>query len=95
MAWDSALERTEPRSLGDVLDALELEVPSPRSLVVKFANPDIAYLTRTRELQAKFTGRMLGWFGEPVVLEALRRFEKGWTEAVFVGICRQVERAGV
>jgi hypothetical protein len=95
MAWDSALERTEPRSLGDVLDALELEASAPRSLVVKFANPDIAYLTRTRELQAKFIGRMLGWFGESVVLEALRRFEKGWTEAVFVGICRQVERAGV
>jgi hypothetical protein len=91
MAWDSALESSEPQALGDVLDALELEAPAPRSLV-KFSNPDIDYLTRTRGLQASFVGRMLGWFGEPVVLETLRRFEKGWTESVFVGIARNVER---
>jgi hypothetical protein len=60
---------------------------------VTFSNPDIHYLTRRYEVEAKFIGRMLRIFGEAVVLESLRRFEKGWSEAVFVGIARNVEKA--
>jgi len=86
-AWDSAFE---PHQIGDVLDTL-VDIP-PSVLRVSFSNPDIDYLTRTRGLEPRFVGRMLGWFGEEVVLEALRRFEKGWTTAVFVGICRNVEK---
>jgi len=91
-AWDSAFESTEPEPIGDIVSALAKD--SPRSLPrVSFSNPDIDYLTRTRGLEPRFVGRMLGWFGEEVVLETLRRFEKGWTTAVFVGICRRVENA--
>jgi hypothetical protein len=60
---------------------------------VTFSNPDINYLTRRYEVEAKFIGRMLRIFGEAVVLESLRRFEKGWTQAVFFGCCRNVEKA--
>jgi hypothetical protein len=80
----------ESHKAGAVIDQLLDTPPSlPR---VHFSNPDIDYLTRTRGLEPRFVGRMLGWFGEEVVLEALRRFEKGWTESVFVGICRNVEK---
>lgn len=89
MAWDSALE---PHPLGAVIDHLVDTPPSQQRVV--FSDPDINYLTRRYELEPRFVGRMLRIFGESVVREALRRFQKGWTTAVFVGICRNVERSG-
>lgn len=81
---------SEPQAIGEVVDALLSGVPPMQRVV--FSNPDIDYLTRCYELDPKFIGRMLRIFGEEVVLESLRRFRKGWTEPVFVGICRKVER---
>ena len=90
-AWDSALESNRAQAIGDIVNALVEPAPTP-VLLVEFSHPDITYLTRRYELEPHFIGRMLGWFVESVVLEALRRFEKGWAPRVFVGICRNVEK---
>jgi hypothetical protein len=91
MAWDSALESTDPEPIGDIVSALAKDIP-PSLQRVQFSNPDIDCLTRCYELEPRFIGRMLRIFGESITLETLRRFEKGWTESVFVGIARNVER---
>lgn len=80
-----------PVSLGEVVDALVREDPASQQRVA-FAHPDINYLTRRNEREPRFVGRMLRIFGAAVVLEALRRDEGEWSEAVFVGVCRNVER---
>ena len=81
----------EPLLIGGVLDTLVSQGP-PSMQPGFFVNPDIDYLTRTRGLEPRFVGRMLAWFGEPVVVESLRRFENGWSCAIFVGVARNVER---
>jgi len=53
-------------------------------------NPDVQYLGTKSGLPPAFLRRMVGWFKEPVVLEALRRTRPGWGADLFVGICRQV-----
>ena len=89
-------EALNPVPIGEVLEVLSPGLGVHASLKrVSFKNPDIDYLTRRNEVEPRFIGRMLRIFGEPVVLESLRRFEKGWSEAVFVGICRNVERGDV
>ena len=93
MAWDSAFEPTrEPQPLGEVLSALVAAHAPGVSEPFISNNTDVQYLGTKSGLPPRFIRQMVGWFKEPVVLEALRRFEKGWTTAVFVGICRNVER---
>jgi hypothetical protein len=86
--------------VGEVVESL-LSLQSPKQRVdVKFSNPDIKYMQRKTGLSHKFVGRMIRIFGEPCVLESLRRFANGYQyvsgteEAVFVGICRAVESVG-
>jgi len=93
MAWDGALEPTrEPHPLGDVLQPLLDAIAPGVSEPFISKNTDVQYLGAKSGLPPRFIRQMVGWFKEPIVLEALRRFEKGWTTAVFVGICRNVEK---
>ena len=92
MAWDSAFEYTEPRSIGSVLPDLLAAASAPGSSEPFISkNPDVQYLGTKSGLPPAFIRRMVGWFKEPVVLEALRRTRPGWGADLFVGICRQVE----
>lgn len=83
---------SEPQAIGDVVSTLVGGLASGDSQPFFSKNPDVQYLAAKSGLQPAFVRRMLGWFGDAVVLEALRRFSKDWAEPVFVGICRKVER---
>jgi len=98
-------DATEPTELGFVIREIVEETkpkPATKERVVKFANSDIQYLTAKYELEPKFVARALRSFGEPVVLESLRRWDRGWqfrddkdwAQAVFWRICQAVESVG-
>ena len=55
-------------------------------------NLDIQYLGRKSGLPPPFIRRMECWFGGAITTEALRRYRRGWDEAIFVGVARNVER---
>lgn len=67
--------------------------PGPSAKKITFSNPDVQYLWGRTGFDHRFIGRMLGWFGQTVVLEALRvAVEDGIAqENVFVGMCRRLE----
>jgi hypothetical protein len=89
----------EDVEVGEVVKSLVSPRPSQR-VDVKFSNPDIKYLQRKTGLSHKFVGRMIRIFGEPCVLESLRRFANGHVcceeakEGWFVKICQAVESVG-
>jgi hypothetical protein len=95
---------TEPTELGFVIPVI-LDRAKPKSAPkerkeARLANPDIQYMTAKYGLEPKFIARALRSFGEPVVLESLRRWERGWmfekdrARAVFWRICQAVESVG-
>ena len=94
-SFDQERERRERQ-----LDATHVDPLTPllRSLSgsskdpLTFKNPDLSYLAGRSRLKPSFLRRMVGWFGEPTVLEALRRYDPTWAEAYFVGVCRNVEK---
>jgi len=94
---------TEPTELGFVIKEIVEETkpkPATKERVVKFHNPDIQYMTAKYGLEPKFVARAIRSFGEPVVVETLRRWERGWqykedqARAVFWRICQAVESVG-
>jgi hypothetical protein len=88
--------------VGEVVRSLVEANPLQQERVVqaRFSKLDIQYLQRKTGLNHRFVGRMIRIFGEPCVLESLRRFATGYQyapgreEAVFVGIARAVESVG-
>jgi hypothetical protein len=102
----------EPSELVSVIgEILEKHNPTPatkeqmpfyiqQGKKVYFSNSDIQYMTTKYGLEPKFIARALRSFGEPVVLESLRRWEHGWqfekdrARAVFWRICQAVESVG-
>jgi hypothetical protein len=93
----------EEVEVGDVIGSLVKAHPLQQGSAVvqaRFSKLDIQYLQRKTGLSHRFVGRMLRIFGEPCVLESLRRFANGYQyapgreEAVFVGIARAVESIG-
>jgi hypothetical protein len=93
---------SEPTELAQVLeDIIERTEPTPAPKGAKFSNPDITYLVGKYQLESQAVGSAIRAFGEPVVLESLRRFSNGWQyphkdrEKVFFAICRAVKSVEV
>ena len=80
----------EDVELGTVVKHLVNSRPTRQVVDVKFSNNDINYLQRKTGVDHRTVGHALAFFGEAVVLESLRRFQRDWSSAYFWGVCRKV-----
>ena len=92
--YDAKRRELEPLSVDGLLERIATVAGEKRVKVNFRGHPDLDYLRRKVGFGHRFIGRMLAWFGEPVVLEALRLavLDEIAKERVFVGICRRLER---
>ena len=93
--------RAQVEEVGIVIEKIiqDHDNPKPSAKKAKHSNPDIQYMTTKYGFEPKFIARALRSFGEPVVMESLRRWERGWqykedqARAVFWKICQAVKSA--
>lgn len=92
MSWDSALE---PHAIGEVLETLVKTKPVIYKDGFDFENQDLNYLGERSNIPVQNIKYAIAEFGEPVVLESLRRLHGLRSSVrVFFGVCRNVGRNG-